>query len=203
MVTLIKKEFGKIKMSKETEIAERTLNITTISVILVATFFIADKLIDYSTEVYNRNLLAESLMIENNLNLNTVEGFNNKKTQIKETDEIFIPRFSTIIVEEAIKNPRFGNEEVKILTLEGDKKIPKIKTLLRDTHAKMVITNDLLDALGNYILFENTTYESFIKQKARHIDFISKEVDKIEQNLFQLNQFLVETYNVTVENIYE
>lgn len=185
------------------ETAKTTQKWTTISVFIIVGIFIFDKAIDYTTEKENEKLLAESLVIEANFNLYIIEGFRSIEEQISQNDEIWLNRFSTVVIEEAIRDSKFGNKEVKIIILPDSKHITKIKTLMRDVHGNMFLVNDMLDFVGNRQPLRNQTMESFIETKSFDIKKISKQIDIIEYELTKLNEFLIDSYNVTVENIYK
>ncbi len=153
--------------------------------------FNENQAIQNENEIEHRKMLAESLMGETNLNLHLVKGFANVKNQTVQNNEVWAHRFSTIIIEEAMKDPEFGNENAGIIDFDGNRRITKIKFLLGDLHTTIILTNHLLDNLYNS------------ESKTLDIEKISGQIDIIEYDLNSLKYFLTDSYNITIENIYE
>jgi|GEM_PF-6911612 len=169
--------------------------VTIISVGVIAGTFIYEQFQLWGLREQNQKLLTESLEIEIAHNLQVIEGFEKQVDRISKTDEIFIPRFSTVIIEEAIKDTRFGTKEVTVPLSNGTVASIKIKVLLRDVYADMVIANEMLDLVDDMIMFGDGTFEEFIVAKARNFNTTKPAIKIIKTNLSLLEDYLQESYS--------
>lgn len=165
--------------------------IPSIAVIVILSIFISQEIIEYYSEMKDLESLRESLIIETDENLKTVEAFYNVIENIKDTDETFNGRFSTIVLEEAIKNNRFGLEEITVQYKNGTLGKKKIKNFLRDTLSDMTFANQVLSIYDGFFVFDEDKFDSFVRVKRQNYDEFERDfISKIKRNLPELKKIL-------------
>ncbi len=170
--------------------------------VAILSIFLFQQIQMIDIENKNQESLKESLIIEIDENLRVTQAFHNVLDRIRNTNEAFGGRFSTIVLEEAIKDRRFGLEEITLKYQNGTVIQTKTKNILRKAHASMTHTNRLLDTYTGFFIIgdDPNIFNDFLKTKEDNYDLIKETPMRIAIRDLNLLKIILEDEK-TVINI--
>lgn len=158
----------------------------------------------HQEEINYQKSLAKNIVNEIDFNLYTIRNFNENKEQMIGSDAIFILRFETTLLEEALKNSDFGNYEVPFTFSNNITYNVTLKARLMDDYSALDSSNRLLDMMGNAKVVGTSvlTYSDYVETKNKQIEKILEAMEFLKNRLEGTREIIENKYSLNITDVY-